>query len=74
MQQLKKFKLHICILIYLILISLILLSNPKYAFNEDGTLKQFGTGNEKTVLPLWLIIILLALIAYYIANIFVIFK
>ena len=74
MQQLKKFKLHICILLYLILLSFILLANPKFAFDNDGTLKPFGTGNNKTVLPLWLIIVLLALVSYYISNLFVIFK
>jgi hypothetical protein len=38
---------------------------PKFMFNKDGTIKNFGLGyTKKTVLPIWLIAIILAIISY----------
>jgi hypothetical protein len=38
---------------------------PAFIYNEDGTFKDFGVGyKKKTVLPIWLIVIFLAVISY----------
>ena len=38
---------------------------PSIIYNSDGSLRQFGIGyRKKTVVPLWLVVILLAIFSY----------
>lgn len=54
------------IILFLSLFSLIVITKPKFMFNRDGTLKEFGLGyTRRTVLPIWLIAIVLAIICYF---------
>ena len=52
--------------IFLFLCTLFLLYKlkPNKIFNDDGSLKQFGTGKEKTITPLWLVSLLIGLMIY----------
>lgn len=59
-------RLQIAFFIYIILIGLFILIKPKYLFNKEGKLKHFGTGSNKTVVPFWLIVFLLAIFSYYV--------
>jgi hypothetical protein len=68
----NQLKLQICFMIYLILISTILYIRPSFLYNSDNTLKQFGTGSDSTIAPLWLLIILSAIVSYFITSIIVI--
>ena len=64
-------RLQIAFFIYIIFVGLLLLINPRYLFNKEGKLKHFGTGSKnKTIIPFWLIIFLLAILSYYIGFIF----
>ena len=74
MIELKKYKIHICILIYLLLLCFLIFLNPEFCYDKNGNLKEFGTGQNKTITPLWIIILFIALISYYISNFIVIFK
>jgi len=39
---------------------------PNFIYNNDGSLRQFGVGFKKrTVIPLWLISIILAILSYF---------
>ena len=39
---------------------------PNFLYNENSTLRDFGIGfRKKTVLPLWLISIVLAILSYF---------
>ena len=52
--------------VFFSLFSLLVITKPKFIFNRDGTLKEFGLGyTKKTVLPIWLIAILLAIMSYF---------
>lgn len=54
------------IIIYLILIGLLVFFKPQYVFDENGQHKEFGVGyTNKTLLPIWLICFLLAVVSYY---------
>lgn len=54
------------IIIYLILISFLVFFKPHYVFDENGQHKEFGVGyTNKTLLPIWLICFLLAILSYY---------
>jgi len=60
--------LETTILIYLIVLGILFITKPKFLFDPKGNLKQFatGSGNRRTILPLWLIIALIGVVIYYI--------
>ena len=70
----RKNKISFSILLFLLLLSLIHSSKPNFIYNKDGTFREFGVGYvKKTVLPMWLIIIVTAIlcylfILYYLSN------
>jgi len=59
-------KVSVAIILYIILFALINLVKPAFMYNSDGTIKEFGVGfRKKTIIPIWLISIFLAIIAYF---------
>jgi hypothetical protein len=53
------------ILLYIIVFMLVQYANPSFLYNEDGSLREFGIGySSKTILPIWLIAILLGILSY----------
>ena len=53
------------IVLYIIVFMLVQYTNPSFIYNEDGSLREFGVGySSKTVLPIWLIAILLGILSY----------
>ena len=59
-------KISVAILVYIILFALINFLKPAFMYNPDGSLKDFGVGyRKKTIIPVWLISIFLAIIAYF---------
>jgi len=53
------------ILLYVIVFMLVQYMNPSFLYNEDGSLREFGIGySSKTVLPIWLIAIILGILSY----------
>jgi hypothetical protein len=58
-------KVSIAILIFLILFSVVHIFKPKLFYNEHGGFRPFGVGyRHKTVIPIWIISILLAILSY----------
>ena len=52
-------------LLFFILYTLIIFIKPGFIFSRSGSLRDFGVGyKKKTVVPLWLMAILLAIISY----------
>lgn len=66
--MLNKTNFTIVILLYLIMYLVVILLKPNFIFDiENDTLRSFGVGYlNKTILPLWLVAILLAIISYFI--------
>jgi hypothetical protein len=62
-------RIQLSIILYLIFIGIVIFIKPKHIYTKDGSLKQFGSGTEKTLFPLWFIIFIGAFLAYYIAHI-----
>ena len=58
--------LTVSIVLYLFLISIIIYLKPNLIFNNNGDIKKFGTGQKKTIYPLWLIVIITSIISFYI--------
>jgi len=58
--------LSVALIFYLFLYSLVLVYKPAFLYNTDGSLRQFGLGfRRKTVVPIWLFSIVLAIVAYF---------
>ena len=59
-------KVAVAIILYIALFVLINTIKPAFMYNPNGTLKSFGVGyRSKTIIPVWLISIFLAIIAYF---------
>ena len=53
------------IILYVIVFMLVQYMNPSFLYNEDGSLREFGIGySSKTVLPIWLVAIILGILWY----------
>jgi len=53
------------ILVFLFAFVITHLVKPRFIYNEDGSLRQFGIGfQRKTVVPAWLVAIVLAILSY----------
>jgi|LauGreSBDMM110SN_4_FD.fasta_scaffold123004_2 hypothetical protein len=53
------------IILFSVLFFTLLIGKPKFLFNKDDSLKQFGIGFQaKTVFPLWIFTITLAILSY----------
>ena len=62
---LKKHYFFLKILIFLVLYGLIFKIKPSFLYRKDGLLRKFGLGyKNKTIIPLWLVSISLAIISY----------
>jgi hypothetical protein len=59
-------KISVAIIIYITLFVIVNLLEPAFMYNPDGSIKDFGVGyRKKTIIPVWLISIFLAIIAYF---------
>jgi hypothetical protein len=54
------------VLFYILLIILIVLAKPSVIFEEDGSIKPFGLGEEKTMFSMGVFTVVLALISFYV--------
>ena len=61
-------RVQIAVLIYLVSITVFLYSKPRWFYTRENELKPFGSCKGKTVLPLWMVILLLAILSYYISH------
>jgi hypothetical protein len=53
------------ILVFLAVFATIQAFKPRFMYNDDGSLRQFGIGfKRKTVVPAWLVAILIAILSY----------
>lgn len=58
-------KLAFTIFIFLVIFSVIHSLKPEMLYNEDGSFREFGVGyRQKTVIPIWIVSIILAIFCY----------
>lgn len=56
----------VAVALFVLSFSLIMSLKPGFLFNKDGSIRNFGLGyKKKTVIPVWLISIILGILAYY---------
>jgi hypothetical protein len=61
-------RIQITILFYLVSISGILYIKPSLFYDSENNIKHFGTGKDKTILPIYLAILLLAVLSFYLGH------
>lgn len=55
----------VSIVLFIIIFYLIKIIKPAFLFKQDGSMREFGIGyKNKTILPLWLVAILLSILCY----------
>ena len=53
------------ILLFVILFVIVIYIKPSVVFKDNGTIREFGIGyKSKTILPIWLVSIILAFLSY----------
>ena len=58
-------KLTVAVSLFIILFSIIHTIKPLLLYNADGSFRQFGVGyRHKTVIPIWLVSIILGIFSY----------
>jgi hypothetical protein len=56
----------VSLILFLILFAILLLYKPTLMFDKNGKPREFGIGyKNKTILPLWLMVIILAILIYF---------
>ena len=61
----KKNRLSVSIILFLIIFITILQFKPAFLFNKDGSIRNFGLGKSNTsIIPVWLFGILIATLSY----------
>ena len=65
----RKNRLQFAIVLFLIIFTFIHIQKPSLLYEVDGSFRQFGVGyRKKTVVPIWLISIVVALLSYVIVS------
>jgi hypothetical protein len=63
----RKNKVNTAVLIFLVIALLLHYNQPSLLYTPDGGFREFGVGyTHKTVIPIWLVMILSAIFSYYI--------
>ena len=61
----RKNRLSIAILLFLVMFSMIHFLKPSLLYNDEGGFRPFGVGyRHKTVIPIWIAAIILAIFSY----------
>ena len=65
----------VSIVVFLLLFAMIMITKPSIMFDKNGKPREFGIGyKNKTILPLWLTVIILAIISYLTILCYINFK
>ena len=65
----RKNRLQFAIVLFLIVFTFIHIQKPSLLYEDNGSFRQFGVGyRKKTVVPIWLISIVVALLSYVVVS------
>jgi len=61
----KRHAVSLSILLFVVGFFLLQHANPSFLYKKNGHIRRFGIGyKEKTVLPIWLVALVLAILSY----------
>lgn len=68
-----QYKLYFSIFIFLLLFISVHITKPGFLYNSDGGFRPFGLGySNKTVIPIWIVAIILAILSYLAVSIYLV--
>ena len=68
-------KMLVSLVLFLILFAILLTYKPTLIFDKNGKPREFGIGyKNKTILPFWLMVIILAIVSYFCILYYINFK
>jgi hypothetical protein len=68
----RKQPVTLTILIFVALYAILQKANPSFMYKKNGELRKFGVGyKEKTIIPAWLLAIILAILSYLIIHYYI---
>tara|TARA_B100000029_G_scaffold439406_1_gene455933 strand:+ start:263 stop:505 length:243 start_codon:yes stop_codon:yes gene_type:complete len=56
--------LQMVIIIFILILFFLYKKKPRMIFHQNGTAKEFGSGPNKTITPVWLVALSVTLIIY----------
>ena len=57
------------IVIFMFLFMIVIITKPSIIFNKKGDTKEFGVGRkDRTILPFWLVAILVSILTYFFVS------
>ena len=66
-QMIRRNAASISIALFAIIYFLLSTYKPGFIFSKEGNLREFGVGQtNKTILPLWLVSLLLGILSYFV--------
>lgn len=69
--EMRKNKVALAIILFMLIYGIFYVIKPAFAYNEDGSLKAFGLGyTNKTVIPAWIVAIILGILSYYVIMVY----
>lgn len=70
----KNNKVSIAIVIFLILFSIVHYLKPGLLYTKEGGFRNFGLGyRNKTIIPIWLVAIILGILSYLVVSYYLLF-
>ena len=70
-QTLIKNKINIAIFMFLVIFTIIHYLKPGLLYTKEGGFREFGVGyRNKTVIPIWVVSIVLAILCYFSVNLY----
>lgn len=65
----------VSIIVFLLLFIILVITKPSLIFDKNGVPRQFGLGyKNKTICPIWLIILILGIMSYFFVLYFINFN
>ena len=66
--------LLVAIVLFIIIFGIIQMMKPSCFYNKDGSIREFGVGyKNKTILPIWLLSLVLGILCYLAVMYFIAF-
>jgi hypothetical protein len=58
------------IILYLVLSFILIFLKPNIFLDKDGNIKPFGTGENKSIIPLWLVFMFVGIFSYFVVFLY----
>ena len=68
------YRVKLTLLLYLLVVIVLVYTQPKIFYKKNGDLKPFGVGEHKTIFPMWLAIMVSVVLCYYLANLLILIR